>query len=130
MLSARRAMDFVAATMWRQARLLATYKDGRAHLNGYLDDYAFLLAALLEMLQAEFATGDLNSRPRSPTCCSSTLRIVAAGGFFFTSDDHETLILRPKPGADNATPSGNGIAALALTRTRPSAWRIALSAGG
>jgi len=38
------------------------------------------------------------------------------GGFFFTSDDHEPLILRPKPGADNATPSGNGIAALALTR--------------
>ncbi len=38
-----------------------------------------------------------------------------AGGFF-TSDDHEPLILRPTPGPDNATPSGNGIAALALTR--------------
>jgi uncharacterized protein YyaL (SSP411 family) len=115
-LSARRAMDFVTAKMCKQGRLLATYKDGRAHLNGYLDDYAFLLAALLEMLQAEFAAGDL----RLATALADTLlerfEDRAAGGFFFTSDDHEALILRPKPGADNATPSGNGIAALALTR--------------
>ena len=115
-LSARRAMDFVTARMCKQGRLLATYKDGRAHLNGYLDDYAFLLAALLEMLQAEVAAGDL----RLATALADTLlerfEDRAAGGFFFTSDDHEALILRPKPGADNATPSGNGIAALALTR--------------
>lgn len=39
-----------------------------------------------------------------------------AGGFFFTSHDHETLITRPKPGYDNATPSGNGVAAFALQR--------------
>ena len=114
--SARGAMDFVTAKMWKQGRLRATCKDGRAHLNGYLDDYAFLLAALLEMLQAEFALDDL----RLATALADTLldrfEDRAAGGFFFTSDDHEALILRPKPGADNATPSGNGIAALALTR--------------
>jgi len=39
-----------------------------------------------------------------------------AGGFFFTSDDHETLIQRPKPDHDDATPSGNGIAAKVLGR--------------
>ena len=38
------------------------------------------------------------------------------GGFFFTSHDHEALITRPKPGYDNATPSGNGVAAYALQR--------------
>ena len=114
--SARRAMDFVTVTMWRQGRLLATCKDGRAHLNGYLDDHAFLLAALLEMLQAEFAAGDLQLATALADTLLERFEDRVEGGFFFTSDDHETLILRPKPGADNATPSGNGIAALALTR--------------
>jgi uncharacterized protein YyaL (SSP411 family) len=114
--SARGAMDFVTAKMWKQGRLLATYKDGRAHLNGYLDDYAFLLAALLEMLQAEFAAGDLQLATALADSLLERFEDRVAGGFFFTSDDHEALILRPKPGADNATPSGNGIAALALTR--------------
>ena len=45
--------------MWRDGRLLATCKDGRAHLNAYLDDYAFLIAALLELMQAEFSLRDL-----------------------------------------------------------------------
>ena len=40
------------------------------------------------------------------------LRGPRDGGFFFTSHDHEALIQRPKPGYDNATPSGNGMAAL------------------
>ncbi|MBI3528622.1 MAG: thioredoxin domain-containing protein [Betaproteobacteria bacterium] len=114
--SARGAMNFVTATMWKQGRLLATYKNGRAHLNGYLDDYAFLLAASLEMLQAEFAAGDLQLATALADTLFERFEDRAAGGFFFTSDDHEALILRPKPGADNATPSGNGVAALVLTR--------------
>jgi len=102
--------------MWKHGRLLATCKDGRARLNGYLDDYAFLLAALLEMLQVEFAAGDLKLATSLADMLLEHFEDRVAGGFFFTSDDHEALILRPKPGADNATPSGNGIAALALTR--------------
>ena len=114
--SARRALEFLAASMWQQGRLLATYKDHRAHLNAYLDDYAFLLAALLETLQAEFAAGDLQLATALADVLLDRFEDRAGGGFFFTSNDHEPLILRPKPGADNATPSGNGIAALALTR--------------
>ena len=57
--SARRALDFVRARMWRGGRLLATCKDGRAHLDAYLDDYAFLILALIELLQAEFRGADL-----------------------------------------------------------------------
>src|SRR5690348_11512707 len=57
--SARRALEFIRTRMWRDAKLLATYKDGRAHLNAYLDDYAFLIAALLELMQAEFSARDL-----------------------------------------------------------------------
>ena len=49
--SARRALDFVRAALWREGRLLATHKDGRSHLNAYLDDHAFLLGAVLELMQ-------------------------------------------------------------------------------
>ena len=115
--SARRALDFIRATLWRQdeRRLLATYKDGRAHLNAYLDDYAFLLDAALEMLQAEFRAEDL-ALARDLADALLERFEDAGGGFFFTSHDHESLIYRPKPGHDNATPSGSGVAAFALAR--------------
>ena len=57
--SARRALSFLRANLWKDGRLLATYKDGKAHLNAYLDDYAFLLMALVELLQARFRKEDL-----------------------------------------------------------------------
>jgi len=114
--SARRALDFLCTRMWKEGRLLATYKDGRAHLNAYVDDYAFLLAAMLEMLQAEFRKPDLEFTTGVADALLEYFEDRSAGGFFFTSHDHEQLILRPKPGHDNATPSGNGVAALALTR--------------
>lgn len=114
--SARRALDFLSTSMWKEGRLLATYKDGHAHLNAYVDDYAFLLAATLEILQAEFRTRDLEFATGVADALLEHFEDRNAGGFFFTSHDHEQLILRPKPGQDNATPSGNGVAALALTR--------------
>ena len=114
--SARRALDFLGNRMLKNGRLLATYKDGRAHLNAYVDDYAFLLAATLEMLQAEFRIADLEFASGVADALLEHFEDRDAGGFFFTSHDHERLILRPKPGHDNATPSGNGVAALALTR--------------
>jgi uncharacterized protein YyaL (SSP411 family) len=113
--SARRALDFVRGTMWRDGALAATYKDGRAHLNAYLDDYAFLLDAVIEMLQADFRGGDLAFALELAAALLARFE-DAAGGFFFTSHDHERLIHRPKPGHDNATPSGNGVAAFALGR--------------
>ena len=97
-------------------RLLATYKDGRAHLNAYLDDYAFLLSALLELLQADFRAEDLSFATRLADVLLDQFEDQDAGGFYFTSHDHENLIHRPKSGQDNATPSGNGVAALALIR--------------
>ena len=114
--SARRALDFVRTVLWRDARLLATCKDGRAHLNAYLDDHAFLLMALLESMQADFRRADLDFAVALADVLLDRFEDRERGGFFFTSHDHEQLILRPKPGYDNATPSGNGVAALALLR--------------
>src|SRR6266852_169839 len=114
--SAKRALGFIRGTMWKNGRLFATYKDGQAHLNAYLDDYAYLLAALLELLQAEFDPGTLAIGEDLAEVLLEQFEDKENGGFFFTSHDHERLIHRPKPGYDNATPSGNGMAAFALQR--------------
>jgi uncharacterized protein YyaL (SSP411 family) len=113
--SARRALDFIRKQMWKGGRLLATSKDGRAHLNAYLDDYAYLLKAVLELLQAEF---DAELLVFAEALGDALLAHFedAAGGFWFTSHDHEALIHRVKTGHDSAMPSGNGAAACALQR--------------
>jgi uncharacterized protein YyaL (SSP411 family) len=112
--AAQRAADFLRAVLWREGRLLATYKDGRAHLNAYLDDHAYLLAALLELMQSSFRADDLKWAVEIADTLLLRFEDAANGGFFFTSHDHEALLHRPKPAHDNATPAGNGIAAQAL----------------
>ena len=114
--SARRALDFLRAEMWRDGRLRATYKNGRAHLNAYLDDYAFLVAALLELLQAEFSLSDLRWAHELADVLLEQFEDPELGGFFFTAHEHERLFHRPKPGHDQASASGNGVAAWALAR--------------
>ncbi len=58
--SAERALDFIHARLWRDGRLLAVHKDGQARLNAYLDDYAFLIDGILELLQCRWRDGDLD----------------------------------------------------------------------
>ena len=114
--SARSALDFIRRSMWKNERLFATSKDGSAHLNAYVDDYAYLIFALLELLQAEFDRGALDFAEDLAEVLLEQFEDKEKGGFFFTSHDHERLIHRPKPSYDNATPSGNGMAAFALQR--------------
>ena len=114
--SAQQAMDFARSTLWRGGRLLATYKDSKAHLNAYLDDHAFLLNAALELLQAEFRSADLAFAVQLADALLARFEDGENCGFFFTSHDHEALIQRTKTGHDDATPSGNGLAAQALLR--------------
>ncbi len=114
--SAQRSVDFVRRVMWKDGRLLATYKDGRAHLNAYLDDYAFMLDGLIELMQAEFRSEDLAFAQELANVLLEQFEDKDNRGFFFTSHDHENLIHRGKPMHDNATPSGNAVAARALQR--------------
>jgi uncharacterized protein len=114
--SAQQAVDFVRRTMWKDGRLFATYKDGRAHLNAYLDDYAFMLDALIELMQTEFRSEDLAFAQELANVLLEQFEDQGNGGFFFTSHDHEKLIQRTKPAHDNATPCGNAVAARALQR--------------
>ncbi|NOY66048.1 MAG: thioredoxin domain-containing protein [Gammaproteobacteria bacterium] len=114
--SAFRSLDFIKQTLWKNNRLLATCKDGKAHLNAYLDDYAFLIDAVLELLQARWRDGDLSFALDLANVLLEQFEDQDKGGFFFTSHDHEKLIERPKHYGDDATPSGNGIAAYVLQR--------------
>ncbi|GAB5605659.1 thioredoxin domain-containing protein [Sideroxyarcus sp. TK5] len=115
-ISAQRAMDFVRATLWQEGKLYATHKDGKTHLNAYLDDHAFLLDAALESMQTEYRETDMQFAVQLAEALLARFEDVENGGFYFTSHDHEALIQRNKSGQDNATPSGNGIAAQGLLR--------------
>jgi uncharacterized protein YyaL (SSP411 family) len=108
------AADRLSRTVWRDGRLLATRFGDHADLNGYLDDYAFLLAALVELMQTRFRVEDFGWASELADALLAHFEDAERGGFFFTSHDHEKLFHRTKPGPDNATPSGNGVAASAL----------------
>ncbi|HEV8018631.1 MAG TPA: thioredoxin domain-containing protein [Steroidobacteraceae bacterium] len=114
--SATRALEFIRRTLWRDGRLLATYMDGHAHLNAYLDDYAYLADAILELQQVRFRADELAFAQQLIEVMLQHFADEAAGGFYFTSDDHETLIYRSKTFGDDATPAGNGVAARVLLR--------------
>jgi len=110
------AVAFIEAKLQHGDRLLSTYKDGIAKLNGYLDDYAFFVAALLDVFEV---VQDRRYLERAVALTDSMIAHfwdVQAGSFFFTSDDHEALIVRSKPAFDGSIPSGNSVAARDLLR--------------
>jgi uncharacterized protein len=110
-----------AGFVWEELRdgdgnLLRTWKDGRAHLNAYLEDHAFLLEALLALYEATF---DARWFERARSLADTTIARFGdpeRGGFFSTSDDHEALIARRKEIGDHPIPSGNSSAAMGLLR--------------
>ena len=111
------AARFVLSTMRDDSgRLLHSFKDGRARFNAYLDDYVCLIDGLVELFQTTGATEWLTSAVELAERVFEQFADSDAGGFFYTSTDHEQLITRSKDGMDNATPSGNGMAAYTLLR--------------
>ncbi len=114
--SAHRALDFVKSTLWIEGRLVATCKDGKAHIMAYLDDYVFLIDGILELLQARWCTEDLEFAIQLLDVVLEQFEDREEGGFYFTANDHEALIFRPKPFSDDALPSGNGVAASVCIR--------------
>jgi len=114
--AAESAIAAIRQNVFQDGRLLASYKDGEARFPAYLDDHAFLLDALLEQLQSRWNNTNLEFAMQLANLLLEHFEDEQGGGFYFTADDHETLMHRPKPLADDAMPSGNGIAAFALQR--------------
>lgn len=112
--SAARAADYIHGALWQNNRLLATAKGGHAHLNAYLDDYAFMISGLIELLQSQWNSAWLTWAQQLADVLIAQFEDRDHGGFYFTSHDHEQLIQRSKTFSDDAIPSGNGIAAESL----------------
>src|SRR5688572_21647474 len=114
--AATRAADFLLATLRApDGRLLRTYRAGTAHLAAYLEDYACLADALVDLHEA----GASDRYLREAEGLAERMRADfadPAGGFFSTARDHEPLIVRHREGHDGATPAANAVAARALAR--------------
>jgi uncharacterized protein YyaL (SSP411 family) len=116
--AAARAADFVLTRMRTpDGRLLRTWSHGHdAKLNGYLEDYSFLIDALVNLYEATFDPRWIDEALRLADVMVVQFWDSADGGFFFTGRDHESLIARGKDPHDNATPSGNSMAVTGLLR--------------
>ncbi len=109
----RNAEFLLRALRGADGRLRRSWKDGAARLNGYLEDYANLAEGLLTLYETTF---DARWFVAARELADAMLAHFAdpRGGFFDTSDDHETLVTRPKDVQDNAVPSGNAMATMVL----------------
>ncbi|MGE5626124.1 MAG: thioredoxin domain-containing protein [Bacillota bacterium] len=111
--SAVRAAEFIHARLWDDGRLYAVWR-GEAKLAAYLDDYAFLLAGLLELVQARWDGGWLAWAKEVADTMLARFEDPEHGGFWFTANDQTTPLYRPKTYADESMPSGNAVAARSL----------------
>lgn len=113
---AGKAADFILTHLRQEGRLLRSYKDGRAAVNAYLDDYACLIAGLLDLYEATHELRWLKEALALDTVLERSYEDSERGGYFMTSHDHEALLAREKPAYDGAEPSGNSVQALNLLR--------------
>src|SRR3990172_3116951 len=104
--AAARAADFLLSTLVRaDGRLLRTYRAGKAHLNAYLEDYAYLSEALIDLYEAGGASRYLREAERLAERLLTDFLDDESGAFFTTARDHESLILRRPQGSHSATPN-------------------------
>ena len=102
--------SFLLESLQEDGRLLRTYKDGRASLKGYLEDYAFAADGLLALYEATF---DRRWLEEARSLADRMVGLFWDGGqegFYDTGSDHEELVIRPRDLFDNATPCGGSVA--------------------
>jgi len=105
---ASRAADYLLTHARRDGRLLRTAASQPAH-PAYLEDYAFLIAGLLDLYEATSQLRWLEQAIALDAVLAARFEDAANGGFFRTADDHEALLARQKPIYDEAEPSGNAV---------------------
>jgi uncharacterized protein len=111
-----RNAEFITTQLIKEGRLLRTYKAGQAKLNGYLEDYAYVIEGLLAVYEATFELKFFKQARELADTMIARFWDAQEGGFYFTSSDHEELITRTKDYFDNATPSGNSVSAMTLLK--------------
>ncbi len=115
--AARKATDFILNTMRdKQGRLMHRYREGEVAINGFLDDYAFMIWGLIELYETTFKTRYLQAALELTERVLTHFPDKQNGGFFFTPDDGEQLLVRKKEVYDGAIPSGNSVMMYNLVR--------------
>jgi uncharacterized protein YyaL (SSP411 family) len=114
--TARSAANFVLERMRVDGRLARVYKDGTAGGPAFLEDYAFVIAGLIDLFEAGADPRWLNEALALQAVLDAHYADELGGGYFKTADDHEALLAREKPNRDGAIPSGNSVSALNLLR--------------
>ncbi|MFN2746371.1 thioredoxin domain-containing protein [Bacillus sp. z60-18] len=113
---ARTAASFIEGELIKDGRVMVRYRDGEVKHKGFIDDYAFLLWAYLELYEASFDLNELRKAKELAEDMTGLFWDEEHGGFYFTGSDAEALIVRDKEVYDGALPSGNGVAAVQLLR--------------
>lgn len=112
----RAAAEFLFRELWSDGHLLRTWREGTAHLNAYLEDYAFLADALISLFECDFDPAWIEKANLLLAVMESEFRDDSDGSFFFTGDKHEALIARSKSVSESSIPSGVAMATIAFLR--------------
>ena len=110
------ATDFYQEQFKKFVVLQRVFKDGKSKLNAYLDDYAYLVNAIVDVFETTGKADYLNFAAELSDYLIDHFWDDRSGNFFFTADDHEKLIIRPKSNYDLSMPSGNSVTANAFLR--------------
>ena len=113
---AKKSIDFFESNFEKNHILHRTFKNEESKLNGYLDDYAYMANASIDMFENTSDPKYLLFATNLANHLITHFWDASSNGFFFTSDNHEKLIMRPKNNYDLSMPSGNSVAAYVLLR--------------
>ena len=114
--AAEKCIDFIENNLVKDGKLLRTYKDGKAKLQGYLEDYSYFGVSLLDVFEINPELKYLERAQEIANYLVEHFWDSETNSFYMTADDHEKLIIRPKSNYDLSLPSGNSVAANLLLR--------------
>ncbi|MCB0346604.1 MAG: thioredoxin domain-containing protein [Bdellovibrionales bacterium] len=114
--AAQAAASFLRDNLQNNNKLLRRFRGGSAKYDAYLEDYAYLISALLELYEADFNPAWLNWAKKLQVRQDELFWDVKDGGYYYTDTDNTDVLIRKKDFNDGAIPSGNSIAAMNLLR--------------
>ena len=114
--AAKDCISFIEQNLFVNEKLLRTYKNGIAKIDGYLEDYSYFINALLDVFEIEPDQKYLTLSIKLGHHLVGHFWDSENNNFFMTSDDHEKLIIRPKSNYDLSLPSGNSVSAFVMLR--------------
>ena len=114
--AAKNNISFIESNLFKNGTLLRTYKNGKAKIDGYLEDYSYFVNALLDVFEIEPEKKYLELALKLGHHLIDHFWDSNTNSFFMTSDNHENLIIRPKSNYDLSLPSGNSVSAFIMLR--------------